>query len=290
MKEKRFSHDWERIDEEGYSPRELAIEVLEDPDLADLEKIIIGQYTPGYDTSIDDLLEYLIEHKDKLQHIKSFFFGDMDYMECEVSWIEQGNYEEFLKAFPNIKELIIKGSNNLSLGDIDHPNLENLEIITGGLPKLVIEEITRGKLTNLKSLLLYFGVEEYGFDGGIEDIRNLVENGNFPNLREIGLVNSEIQDEIVEMFLDTDLFKQIKVLSFGKGTFSDKAGQLLLEQADKLSHLDLLDLEFNYLSDEMLEKLKNLPVGLVRLGEQQEVDEYEYNGKMEYYMYPLLTE
>lgn len=38
----------------------------------------------------------------------------MDFEECEVSWIVQGNYEKFLKAFPNLKSLKIKGSAELS--------------------------------------------------------------------------------------------------------------------------------------------------------------------------------
>lgn len=290
MKEKKYSHDWERIDTEGYSPRELAIEVLEDSELSSLEKIIIGQYTPGYDTSIDDLLNYFIEHKDKLQHIKSFFFGDMDYMECEVSWIDQGNYEEFLKAFPNIKELIIKGSNNLSFGEIKHDNLERLEIITGGLPKKVIEEIKNANLVNLKTLILYFGVEDYGFDGNVDDIKSLIEDGLFPELNELGLVNSEIEDDITKIVLESELLDQLNILRLGYGTFSDKGGQLLLDNVGRINHLDLLDLEFNYLSAEMVEKLSKLPIENIKLEDQQEVDEYEYDGKTYSDMYPMLTE
>lgn len=289
MKSKKYAHDWERIDSGDYSPSELAIEVLEDPELPSLDQIIIGQYTPGYDTPIDDLLNTFIENKDKLQHIKSFFFGDMDSMECEISWIEQGNYEEFLKAFPNINELIIKGSNELTLGQINHENLERLEIISGGLPVSVLEEIGSSNLPKLKTLVLFLGIDSYGFDGEIEDIKNLLEKANFPNLKELYLLNSEIQDEITEVVLESKILKQLDTLGLGCGTLTDKGGQALLDKQDKINHLKNLDLEFNYLSDDMANKLETLNME-VNVDDRNEVDQYEYNGEIEYYMYTMYAE
>lgn len=287
MKEKRYSHDWERIDTKDYSPKELAIEVINDEELPNLQKVIIGQYTPGYDTGIEPVLEYFIEHKDKLQHIQSFYFGDMSYEECEVSWIEQGNYEKFLKSFPNIKELTIKGSIELSFGKLVHNNLEKLEIITGGLPKNVIEEITNASLPNLKSLVLYFGIEDYGFSGDIEDIKNLINNDSFPKLKELGLVNSEIQDDIVKEILESKLLMQLNILRLSYGTLTDKGGQLLLDNIDKLKHLELLDLEYNYLSEEMADKLRKLEIN-INVEDMQSPDSYEDDDEI--YLYPMLTE
>lgn len=289
MKTKKYSHDWERIDTAEYSPKELALEVLEDEELPNLEKIIIGQYTPGYDMPIDDLLNTFIENKDKLQHIQSFFFGDMDSMECEISWIEQGNYENFLQAFPNIKELIIKGSNELELGTINHPNLERFELISGGIPASVLDDIARANLPSLKSLILYLGVDDYGFDGNLETIKNLVEKMNFPNLKELQLLNSDIQDEIAEMILNEVILNQLDVLGLGAGTLTDKGGQLLFDNFDKLKHLKKLDLEYNFLSDEMAKKLESLDLD-INTEDRNEVDVYEYNGEKEYYMWTMYAE
>lgn len=289
MKTKKYAHDWERIDQEGYSPRELAMEILEDEELESLEEIVIGQYTPGYDMGIDSLLEALVENKDKLQGIKSFFFGDMDSMECEVSWIEQGDYQEFFQAFPNVEKLTIKGSNQLKLGHIKSKKLKKLEIITGGLPASVIEDITYSELENLESLIIYLGVEDYGFDGGIGDIKNLIEKSNFPNLKELGLVNSEIQDEIVDLVLKSQLLKELEILRLSYGSLTDRGGQLLLDNIDKLSHLKELDLEYNYLSDVLGDKLDRIGIK-VNTKDRNEIDVDEYNGETYYYMYPMLTE
>ena len=104
----------------------------------------------------------------------------MDYEECEVSWIMQGDYGKLWTAMPQLKELTIKGSMDLRLGDVRHENLESLTIICGGLPVSVIEEIQKAKLPNLKKLVLYIGIDNYGFDGNGETIRTFLEKSDFP--------------------------------------------------------------------------------------------------------------
>ena len=209
----------------------------------------------------------------------------MEYEECEVSWIEQGDYAELLKALPNLTSLKIKGSNNLSLGEINHDNLEELEIICGGLPKKVISQISNAKLPKLKKLNLYMGVVDYGFDGDIEDIKKLMNSDIINNLEYLGLCDSEIQDDIVEEFLKIGKLHNIKVLDFSKGTLTDRGGQALLDNETILKTLDTLDLTYHYLSDIMMEKLENSEINAI-LEEQNEADEDDD----EIYYFPMLTE
>ena len=70
-----------------------------------------------------------------------------------------------LDAMPLLNNLKIKGTNNLSIGKKPRPNLKSLEIISGGLPDSVVEDILGSDLPNLEKLVLYVGVEDYGFDG-----------------------------------------------------------------------------------------------------------------------------
>ncbi|WP_243116548.1 hypothetical protein [Marinisporobacter balticus] len=74
------------------------------------------------------ILDELVANNEKVAHIESLYVGDMTYEECEVSWIEQGNYSELIAALPNLKHLTIKGSNGLSLTNLNHQKLESLEI------------------------------------------------------------------------------------------------------------------------------------------------------------------
>lgn len=280
--EKRYFLTYEE-EEEGLAAKDIAQRILTDLELPQLKSIVIGSYGASWDEcSSQEILDSFVEHKEKLSHIESFFIGDMDSEECEISWITQGNYESFIKSFPNMKQLIIKGSNDLVLGNMEHNELRSLKIICGGIPKSVLQEVSNAKLPNLEILTLYLGIDDYGFDGSLEDIKPLVSKQLFPRLQTLGLVNSDIQDEITKIILDSDILPQLKKLQLSYGTLSDIGGQYILDNVEKIKHLVYLDCEFNYLSNSMLKKLEQLPME-VNVLDQQEDDE-------EYGNWPMVTE
>lgn len=263
----------------------LANDIIADSELSSLDELIVGCWGESYDNPVQSLLDVFVENKEKLQHISRMFIGDMDYEECEVSWIEQGDYSNLLKALPNLKSLTIKGSNELSLGNINHNNLEELEIICGGLPTSVIKQIASARLPKLKKLNLYFGVEDYGFDGTIEDIASILKADYIKNLTYLGLGDSEIQDEIVEKVVESKNLYNIKTLDLSNGTLTDKGGQMILDNISMFKGLDKLDLTYHYLSEEMMQNLRNTGINVI-LDEANEPDEYDG----EVYYYPMLTE
>ncbi len=279
---KKYYYDYEDYEDGDKNAATLAEEILNDPALRSLKNIVVGCWGQSYDNNCQSILDMFSRNSEKFSHIESLFIGDMDSEECEVSWIEQGNYSQLLKSLKNLKHLTIKGSNNLSLGDLNHPELESLEIICGGLPKSVILEIANSSLPRLKKLNLYIGVDNYGFNGSIEDITKLIQNRSLKNLEYLGLGDSEIQDEIVQAVLNFFDFPNLKVLDFSNGTLSDKGAQLILNNVDKLKNLKLLDLQYHFITDPFVSKLKRLPLR-INLDEQQENDE-------EYGNYPMLTE
>jgi len=263
----------------------LANDIIADSELSSLDELIVGCWGESYDNPVQSLLGGFVENKEKLQHISRMFIGDMDYEECEVSWIEQGDYSNLLKALPNLKSLTIKGSNELSLGNIDHNNLEELEIICGGLPTSVIKQIASARLPKLKKLNLYFGVEDYGFDGTSDDIASILKADYIKNLTYLGLGDSEIKDEIVEKVVESKNLYNIKTLDLSNGTLTDKGGQMILDNISMFKGLDKLDLTYHYLSEEMMQNLRNTGINVI-LDEANEPDEYDG----EVYYYPMLTE
>lgn len=70
------------------------------------------------------------------------------------------------------------------------PELRSLEIISGGLPTEVVEDILASDFPNLEKLVLYVGVEDYGFEADIEIFRPLFSKTRFPKLTYLGIVNS----------------------------------------------------------------------------------------------------
>ena len=283
MKSKKFFYTWEDIDEKNAET--MIADIIADPELRQLEEVIIGCWGESWDNGAQAIIDGIVEHKEKFANVKSLFVGDMDYEECEVSWIEQADYSKLWTALPGLEMLTIKGSTGLELGVIKHANLKSLEIICGGLPVSVIQSIEKADLPNLEELMLYIGVEDYGFDGEVSDIKNLLEKSDFPKLETVGIMDSEIQDEITEVVVKSKYMKQIKKLALSYGTLTDKGGEILLKELPTFENIKEVDLEYHYLSDEMVAKLGKLPMD-VRTDDQQEDDEYDG----EVYRYPMLTE
>ena len=285
MKSKKFFYTWEDYSENSKNAGTMIDDILADPELPQLDQLVIGCWGESWDNSAQPIIDGIVEHADQFAGIKSLFIGDMDFEECEVSWIEQADYSKLWAAMPQLEELTIKGSTNLSLGSIEHENLKGLEIICGGLPKEEMASIGAAKLPALKRLSLYMGVEDYGFDGGIEDIASMLEKSDFPQLEELGILDSEIQDEVAEAVVKSRYMKQIHTLDLSCGTMTDKGGQCLLDELPKYENIKEVDLSYHYMSDEMMEKLEALEAE-VDVDDQQEDDEYDG----EIYRYPMLTE
>lgn len=266
----------------GVSIEDLAQKILKDPKRPDLKHITLGDWGDGGEgESCQAVIDVFVENPDKFSHIESLFLGDMDYESCEVSWIIQGDYSKLWAALPNLKSITIKGSQELTLGDIKHDKLEKIEIICGGLGADVIESIAKGNLPNLNTLKLYLGVDNYGFDANVDDIKALLDKNKFPKLKYLGLMDSEIIDDLVPVILESNILPQLETLDLSYGTLSDQGGAILAENGDKLAHLKMLNLEHHYMTEEMMAKIKSLPCK-VDLSDPQDPDDD--------YKYPMLTE
>lgn len=266
------------------------------------EKLVIGAWPHSWDEA-SGVLDFLIENKEQFSTLKSLYVGDMTFASCEISWIMQEDYAEFLKEFDKLEHLAIRGAQDLAFSTLDHENLKSLEIVTGGLPKTVIHSIAYGNLPNLEKLVLYIGVDNYGFNGDIEDIQYLLDNlHKFPNLKTLGILNSEIQDEIVKRVINHEGIKNLEVLDLSYGTFTDLGAKTILENKDKISHLKMLVLKRSFLSQNYFEQLSKLDINvdledskIVEFDWDKEIGEldedtniYRLYGKVG--AYPLYTE
>ena len=278
-KSKTYAYSYEQYEEQGKGPKNVVEDILADKEFPDLTELVIGCWGNPWEENCQEVINGIVANAGRFSHIEKLFLGDMNFEECEVSWIMQGDYSGLWKAMPQLKELTIKGSTNLTLGAIQHENLESLTIICGGLGKDVLEEISRAKLPNLKKLLLYIGIDDYGFDGNADTVREMLAASDFPKLTYLGITDSEIQDELTEVVLESKYIRQITTLDLSNGTLTDKGGELLLEKIPGLPNIEKLDLHYHYLSDEMMEKLENLSLD-VDVSEQEEADEWD--GKLWY--------
>ncbi|MEK4009059.1 STM4015 family protein [Paenibacillus sp. FSL H3-0333] len=252
------------------------------PEAAGLTSLTIGDWGQAYENSSEEAVQALVKHSASFPALRKLFIGDMSYEECEISWINQTDLSPLLSAYPELQSLTAQGGTDLRLSQLQHDKLEELIIITGGLSKAVLADIAASRLPNLRKLELYLGVDNYGFDGGLEDLLPLIEPGKFPNLTYLGLKNSEIQDEIAAALADAPILDQLHTLDMSLGTLSDTGAEALLA-SERVKGLKLLNLSHHYMSDEMMQRLKDsgLPVDV---SDQQQADDDDD------WRYPSITE
>ncbi len=282
---KKFMYSYDEYEEQGKGAETLVEDILADPDFPALRELVIGDWGNSWEDGCQKILDGIVEQAERFSHIESLFIGDMDYEECEVSWIIQGDYSRLWAAMPQLKELTIKGSTDLELGEICHEGLESLTIICGGLSRSVLNSIQDAKLPGLKKLLLYIGVEAYGFDGDENTVKELLEKADFPKLTYLGIEDSEIQDELAQVVLESKFMGQIETLDLANGTLTDKGGELLLKELPKWPNVKKLDVHYHYMSDEMAGKLEALPL---EVDASEGNEDERYNGEV--YRNAMLTE
>ena len=108
----------------------LLDKILKDKHLSEYKQITIGCWDyEGGDCST--LLQGMIENKEKFAQIEGLFGEILSRKNRRISWIEQADLSPLLDSMPKLKDLKIKGTNNLRLGRTSRPELRSLEIISG---------------------------------------------------------------------------------------------------------------------------------------------------------------
>ena len=245
-----------------------------DPKAGEITELIIGAFDFQSADSIDGIVDRLVGLKDTFTSLKAIFIGDMTSEDCEISWIQQSDLSPLLEAYPGLEHLQVRGGDGLSFGNLAHDHLRTLIIETGGLPSTVIKEVMNARLPQLERLDLWLGSDNYGFDAKIEDFSPLLSGQRFPELRHLGLMNSEIQDEVAAAVAQAPVLQQLKVLDLSMGTLTDTGGAALLNSKD-IKRLDFLNLRRHYLSEEMMTRLKQLGIR-INLDDQEEPEDDDY--------------
>lgn len=233
-----------------------------DPKISEIDSFVIGQWGPEHDEGPQSIIQLLVDNKDKLQHIKGIFFGDITYEENEVSWIENGSHAPILAAFPNLEFYQVRGGNGLNFGTIQHNKLKKLVIQTGGLSQNVYEELSKADLPALEHLELWLGSDYYGFDASPEQVvaayRGSSDN-HMPALKYLGLRNSEIADDLAKLLKGDPILDRIEELDFSRGIIGDAGAEALVDNP-AIKNLKKLDLHHNFISDDWAEKLEDLGI------------------------------
>lgn len=250
----------------------LLAEFLAACDPASIDALVIGAWNEPFDASAQHVLDALAAQAGRLVNLRALFIGDMTVEDCEISWIVQGNYNGLLAAYPKLEELVIRGGNELEFEPVQHQHLKSLTVQTGGLRSEIVRNIAMSILPALEHLELWLGDEGYGFDGEVALFRDvLFAEGKPAALRSLGLVDSEIADELAVWLAATPWVAELDTLDLSLGTLGDEGGEALAA-SPYVRELVELKLAHHYLSEAVQARLQALPLA-VDLGDAQEADE-----------------
>ncbi|MER5454846.1 STM4015 family protein [Micromonospora sp. NPDC002389] len=250
-----------------------------------VESLVIGAW--GYAAFNPAPIAQICAAADRLPALRALFLGDMIFEECEVSWMKVGDVSPLLTAFPDLEVLWVRGGEEFNFSPVQHANLRELVVQSGGLSREFVRAVLDSDLPELADLELWLGTDDYGGTTELADLAPLLADERFPALRRLGLCNSMITDDIAVALATAPVVRRLEVLDLSNGTLGDEGAEALLA-GQPLTHLTVLDLHHHYLSAEVAASVvAALPDVRVNVSDPQEADE-EDDG--ESYRYTAVSE
>jgi hypothetical protein len=225
------------------------LEFVGDP--AAVRALVIGDLVEGFfEVKFSDAVrDALVEVAPRLPGLRSLFYADLTFEECEASWIEHGNLSSMVTALPGLAEFAVRGTIRLSLEGLEHDGLRRLTLQGGGLPAKLTREVVSARLPALEHLELWLGVKDYEGDTTAEDLTPVLSGEAFPGLRSLGLRNAEHTGAWVRVLAEAPVTSRLHTLDLSLGTLHDEDVPPLLE-SPVFRGLGKLDLHRHYLSEE----------------------------------------
>ncbi len=218
----------------------------------------------------------------KLERLESLFIGDFNYPdEVEISWTTIGDLGALLPALPALRTLRVRGG-SAHMSHFEHPNLQRLEIESGGLPGEGLRGFASAKLPELTHVSLWLGRSDYDGSTDIDDLKALWSTKDLPKLRHLGLQNSEMQDAIAVALAKSEILAQIDSVDLSMGTMRAEGAQAIIDNAAAFKHLKSLKLDENFIPPKQSMALRKALGDLVHVG-QQNVPEDWGDGEQYYF-------
>ncbi|RKH56997.1 WGR domain-containing protein [Corallococcus aberystwythensis] len=251
---------------------EVLRKLLAHPSACFLRSLTIGMASFDGENEYHDVLAVLGKAKPS-KALHDLFIGDFEYPDdTEISWTHVGNLQPLYRQFPELRELRVRGG-EIELGQLDLPELRVFTVETGGLPLAAVKSIVKAKWPKLAALEVWFGSENYGAAGGVNDLQPLLDGEGVPELRELRLRNAEFTDALCEVLPRAKVLAQLDELDLSMGTMTDAGAQLLATNAKAFQHLKLLDVSENFLTKEGQKRVATAAPSVVSGNQREPYDE-----------------
>jgi hypothetical protein len=252
----RVALDWGASDQ-GVAFLNLLGELLAHEAAARSRALVLGVWEFNTSPVVGKIVHLLASNAGRLPALDALFFGDIVREELEISWIRQGDITPLFAAFPRLRTLRVRGSNDLEVDTIRHAHLEELAFETSGLPRTVLQSVGEAELPKLRHLELWLGCRDSGWDGSVEDLAPILVGTRFPELRSLGLKNSVIQDQVAAAVASSPILGQLETLDLSLGTLGERGARALLAAPD-LGRLRRLDIHHHHVPDDLVAELRNV--------------------------------
>ncbi len=194
---------------------------------------------------------------------------DISGVTCDVGM--SGAASPFSGGCPNLREVLIEAG-DLSIGKVNLPEVRDFRLQSGGLPASTVKEVAAATWPKLTTLHLWLGDEEYGASASIEDLGPIFEGKNLPSVTHLGLMNTELSNEICEALPGAAIAAQLEVLDLSMGTMTTEGAQALVNGKSSFPNLKRLNVDDNSISEEGQALLKDF-CAEVTIGDQEDEED-----------------
>lgn len=241
---KLLNINWMRLINSQETTRKEFELFLKDPLFSQVEALLLPFGRTG---NCKDLINVLIEGKNRLTSLKALYIGDMHDYEYKTSDVSLSNMSPILEAYPYLELLQVRGfgyedNKGLSFYKIHHKHLKTLIIETGYmLSHQLMNQICILELPSLEYLELWLGndpdypvwesgenEERYSIDNSaLKYLSPIISGEVFPQLKYLGLRSCNYSDAVAQAIVNSPLINSLKVLDLSMGTLTRKGAKVL---------------------------------------------------------------
>ena len=182
----------------------------------------------------------------------AFFTNEDEEM---LSWTSAGELAGVAAVFPNLESLEVRAG-SYTLTAPRFPRLKSLVLQTCGMTAENLKALAQADWPSLERLELWVGSASHGVQLTVEQFEPLLRSSRLPQLKSLALCNCELTDALCTAVLDAPLLPRLEALTLSKGTMTEVGACALIAGADRLRHLKSIDVDDNYLSQEVVAQLQ----------------------------------
>ncbi|MEK8173202.1 STM4015 family protein [Streptomyces sp. M19] len=219
-------------DEEGAAGADFAAafeRFLTTVDASRVRALIVGWWGGSAERDSGDAIARIAAARDRLTSLRAVFVGDVADERITFSRIRQADVTPLLAAYPELRELGVRGGSGLEFPAVGHTRLRTLSFESSGLPASVVRGVAASELPALEYLEMWLGTPEYGGDATVADLAPILDGERLPELSHLGLQNSGIQDEFAAAVATAPVVRQLDSLELSMGVLTDEGGEALLK-------------------------------------------------------------